>query len=108
MAVVRKKCRTYDTETQELDSPATTVVWTTWLCPIVTETLKGGRTRLRGANPTTTSRTTPTRTLEKKRRRRSRWNVQAKAKAAKKRADGIILSFPILYNMERVGQPDEE
>ncbi|KAK0211888.1 hypothetical protein IW262DRAFT_1245263, partial [Armillaria fumosa] len=38
--------------------------------PIVTETLKGGGTRLRGANPTATSRTTPTPTLEKKKRRR--------------------------------------
>ncbi|KAK0186346.1 hypothetical protein F5146DRAFT_1124166 [Armillaria mellea] len=53
--------------------------------PIVTETLKGGGTRLRGANPTATSRTTPTSTLEKKkkRRRRSKRNAQAKAKAAK-------------------------
>ncbi|KAK0433794.1 hypothetical protein EV421DRAFT_1373955 [Armillaria borealis] len=55
--------------------------------PIVTETLKGGGTRLRGANPTATARTTPTPTLEKKkRRRRSKRNAQAKAKvnAAKK------------------------
>ncbi len=53
--------------------------------PIVTETLKGGGTRLRGANPTATARTTPTPTLEKKkRRRRSKRNAQAKVKAAKK------------------------
>ncbi|KAK0475704.1 hypothetical protein IW261DRAFT_453195 [Armillaria novae-zelandiae] len=55
--------------------------------PIVTETLKGGGTRLRGANPTATSRATPTPTptLEKKkRRRRSKRNAQAKSKAAKK------------------------
>ncbi|KAG7446858.1 uncharacterized protein BT62DRAFT_919424 [Guyanagaster necrorhizus] len=53
--------------------------------PIITETLKGGGTRLRGANPTATSRTTPTPTPEKKRRRRrSKRNAQAMAKAANK------------------------
>ncbi|KAK0199670.1 hypothetical protein DFS33DRAFT_183138 [Desarmillaria ectypa] len=55
--------------------------------PIVTETLKGGGMRVRGANPTATARTTPTPTLEKKRRRRrSKRNAQAKAKAKAKAA----------------------
>ncbi|KAK0476260.1 hypothetical protein EDD18DRAFT_1216171, partial [Armillaria luteobubalina] len=62
--------------------------------PIVTETLKGGGTRLRGVNRTATLRTIPMPMLEKKRsRRRPKRNAQAKVKTAKllKRCQHILI-----------------